>query len=69
MNLAGPGTNLNKRLTSTGAYKDWSKPVDRVENSAYYQNLAYQHFPDTATWNVSDRLMIEEMYAIKDMKE
>ena len=27
MNFAGPGTNLNKQLTSTGAWEDWSKPV------------------------------------------
>ena len=58
MNFAGPGTNLNERLTSTGAYKDWSKHVDRVENAAYHHDLAYQHFPDTATRNVADRLMI-----------
>ena len=66
MNFAGPGTNLNERLTSTGAYKDWSKPVDRVDNAAYHHDLAYQHFPDTATRNVADRLIIQEMDAIKD---
>jgi len=26
MNFAGPGTNLNKLLTPTGQYHDWSKP-------------------------------------------
>ena len=66
MNFAGPGTNLNERLTSTGAYKDWSKPIDRVDNAAYHHDLAYQHFPDTATKNVADRLIIQEMDAIKD---
>ena len=35
MNFAGPGTNLNERLTSTRAYKDWSKPVNRVDNAAW----------------------------------
>ena len=68
MNFAGPGTNLNERLTSTGAYKDWSNTVDRVDNAAYHHDLAYQHFPDTATRNIADRLMIEEMDAIKDPK-
>ena len=66
MNFAGSGTNLNERLTSTGAYKDWSKPVDRVDNAAYHHDLAYHHFTDTATRNVADRLMIQEMDAIKD---
>ena len=66
MNFAGLGTNLNERLTSTGVYKDWSKPVGRVDKSAYHHDLAYQHFPDTVTRNIADRLMIEEMDAIKD---
>ena len=66
MNFAGPGTNLNERLTSNGAYKDWNKPVDRVDNAAYHHDLACQYFPDTATRNIADRLMIEEMDAIKD---
>ena len=65
MNFAGPGTNLDERLTSTGAYKDWSKPVDRVDNAAYHHDLAYQHFPDTATRNVADKIMLEQMDAIK----
>jgi Domain of unknown function (DUF5679)/Phospholipase A2-like domain len=66
MNFAGPGTNLDERLTSTGAYKDWSKPVDRVDNAAYHHDLAYQHFPDTSTRNVADRIMLQQMDAIKD---
>lgn len=64
MNFAGPGTNLDRRLTSTGAYKDWSKPVDRVDNAAYLHDLAYQNFPDTATRNVADKIMLEQMDAI-----
>lgn len=66
MNFAGPGTNLDERLTSTGAYKDWSKPVDRVDNAAYHHDLAYQHFTDTATRNMADKIMLEQMDAIKD---
>ena len=48
MNFAGPGTNLNKQLTSTGAWEDWSKPVDRVGNAAYHHDSAYQYFPEIA---------------------
>ena len=66
LNFAGPGTNLDERLTSTGAYKEWSKPVDRVDNAAYHHDLAYQHFTDTATRNVADKIMLEQMDAIKD---
>ena len=66
MNFAGPGTNLDKRLTSTGSYKEWSKPVDRVDNAAYHHDLAYEHFQDTATRNVADKIMLEQMDAITD---
>jgi hypothetical protein len=66
MNFAGPGTNLNERLTSTGAYKEWSRPVDRVDNAAYHHDLAYEHFQDTATRNVADKIMLEQMGAITD---
>ena len=66
MNFAGPGTNLDERLTSTDADKEWSKPVDRVDDAAYHHDLAYQHFSDTATRNVADKIMLEQMGAIKD---
>ena len=66
MNFAGTGTNLDKRLTSTGYYKEWSKPVDRVDNAAYHHDLAYQHYADTARRNVADKIMLEQMDAITD---
>ncbi|XP_065642663.1 uncharacterized protein LOC136074287 [Hydra vulgaris] len=66
MNFAGPGTNLDERLTSTDAYKEWSKPIDRVDNAAYHHDLAYQHFTDTGNRNLADKMMIEEMNAIKN---
>ena len=45
MNFAGPGTNLNERLTSTGADKDWNKSVDRVDNAAYITTWPTSIFP------------------------
>lgn len=62
--LQGPVQNLDARLTSTGAYKEWSKPVDRVDNAASHHDLAYQHFPDTATRNIADLMLLDEMNAI-----
>ncbi|XP_065645790.1 uncharacterized protein LOC136076244 [Hydra vulgaris] len=47
-------------------HKEWSKPIDRVDNAAYHHDLAYQHFTDTANRNLADRIMIEEMDAIKN---
>ena len=66
MNFAGPGTNLEERLTSTDAYKEWSKPVDRVDNAAYHHDFAYKYFTDKAGRNEADKMMIEEMDAIKN---
>jgi hypothetical protein len=48
MNFAGPGTNLDKRLTSTDMYQEWSKPVDRVDNAAYHHDLAYKYLNDSS---------------------
>ena len=66
MNFAGPGTNLDKRLTSTDAYQDWSKPVDRVDNAAYHHDLAYKYFNDKQTRNLADKMMLEEMNSIQN---
>ena len=65
MNFAGPGTNLDKRLTSTDMYQDWSKPVDRVDNAASHHDLAYKYFNDKQTRNLTDKMMLEEMNSIQ----
>ena len=66
MNFAGPGTNLDKRLTSTDAYQEWSKPVDRVDNAAYHHDLAYKYFNNKQTRNLADQMMLEEMNSIQN---
>ena len=66
MNFAGPGTNLDKRLTSTDVYQDWSKPVDRVDNAAYHHDLAYKYFNDKQIRNLADQMMLEEMNSIQN---
>ena len=66
MNFAGPGTNLDKRLTSTDAYQDWSKPVDRVDNAAYHHDLTYKYFNNKQTRNLADKMMLEEMNSIQN---
>ncbi|XP_065645501.1 uncharacterized protein LOC136075975 [Hydra vulgaris] len=45
---------------------EWSKPIDRVDNTAYHHDLAYKYFDDTAKKNLADEIMIEEMDAIKN---
>ena len=66
MNFAGPGTNLDKILTSTDAYQEWSKPVNRVDNAAYHHDLAYKYFNDKQTRNLADQMMLEEMNSIQN---
>ena len=36
-NFTGPGTKLYKRLNSDGTPKEWSIPINRVDNAAYHQ--------------------------------
>jgi hypothetical protein len=59
--FTGPGTRLDLRLNQDGTPKDWSKPVDRVDEAAYRHDLAYAKHTDTAGRNVADRVMIDEL--------
>ena len=42
-NCTGPGTKLNKRLYPDGTPKEWSMPINRVDNAAYHHNLYYSN--------------------------
>ena len=64
--LTGPGTKLELRLNPDGSNKDWSKPVDRVDNAAYHHDLAYAEHADTASRNVADREMVKELNNIEN---
>ena len=59
--FTGPGTRLDLRLNPDGTPKDWSEPVDRVDNAAYRHDLAYDQYSDTASRNTADRVMINEL--------
>ena len=58
MNFAGPGTRLDYRLNDTGTPKSWSQPVDRLDQAAYYHDLAYNEYTDTENRNIADREML-----------
>jgi len=64
--FTGPGTRLDLRLNPDGSYKDWSKPVDRVDNAAYHHDLAYAKYSDTAHRNEADRVMVNELNNIEN---
>ena len=59
--FTGPGTRLDQRLNPDGTPKDWSKPINRVDNAAYRHDLAYDRYSDTANRNVADRMMVNEL--------
>ena len=49
-NFTGPGTKLYKRLNPDGTPKEWSIPINRVDNAAYHHDLCYSKH-DTKTRN------------------
>ena len=63
--LTGPGTKLYKRLNPDGTPKEWSIPINRVENAAYHHDLCYSKHDDTKTRNeVCDKTMLGELNEI-----
>ena len=64
-NVTVPGTKLYKRLNPHGTPKDWSIPINRVDNAAYHHDLYYSKHDDTKTRNeVCDKTMLDEMSGI-----
>ena len=64
-NLTGPGTKLYKRLNSDRTRKEWSIPINRVDNAAYHHALCYSKHDDTKTRNeVCDTTMLGELSGI-----
>ena len=59
--FTGPGTRLDLRLNPDGTPKDWSEPVDKVDNAAYRHDLAYDRYSDTASRNAADVRMVNEL--------
>ena len=56
--LCAAACKLGKRLNADGTPKQWSKPVNRVDDAAYRHDLAYA---STADRNAADRKMIKEL--------
>ena len=64
-NFTGPGSKLNKRLNPDGTPKEWSMPINRVDNAAYHHELCYSKHDDTKTGNeVCDKTMLGELSVI-----
>ena len=65
-NFTGPGTNLDKRLNQDLTPNEWSQPINRVDKAACHHDLAYAKHPDTASRNVADRIMINQLNSISN---
>ena len=64
-NFTGPGSKLYKRLNPDGTPKQWSIPINRVDNAAYHHDLCYSKHDDTKTRNeVCDKTMLNELNGI-----
>ena len=64
-NFIGPRTKLYKRLNSDGTPKEWSIPINRVNNADYHHDLCYSKHDDTKTKNeVCDKTMLGELNGI-----
>ena len=64
-NFTGPGTKLSKRLNPDETPKEWSIPINRVDNAAYHHDLCYSKHDDTKTRNeVCDKTMLGELSGI-----
>ena len=64
-NFTGAGTKLYKRLNPDETPKEWSIPVNRVDNTVYHHDLYYSKHNDTKTRNeVCDKAVLDELNGI-----
>ena len=64
-NFSGPGTKLYKRLNPDGTPKEWSIPINGIDNAACHHDLCYSKHDDTKTRNeVCDKTMLGELNGI-----
>jgi hypothetical protein len=65
--FAGPNTRLDLRLNEDDTPKDWSMPIDRDDHAAYIHDLKYRDAGDDLSLkHAADRLLIDQLNAIKD---
>ena len=63
--FAAPGTKLYRRLNPDWTPKEWSIPINRVDNAAYNHDLWYSKHDDTKTRHeVCDKTMLGELNGI-----
>ncbi len=65
--FAGPGTKLEERLNPDDTPKEWSKPVNRVDEAAYHHDLAYRS-DDKKVRKAADDVMINALEKVRKDK-
>lgn len=66
-NFTGPGTRLDKRLDENLQPKDWSKPINQVDNAAMKHDICYLTNKESKIRNeVCDKNMINELNLISN---
>ena len=64
-NFTGPGTKLCNRFNPDGTTKEWSIPINRVDNAAYHHDLCYSKHDHAKTRNeVCDKTILRELNGI-----
>ena len=63
-NFTGSGTKLNKRLNPDLTPKAWPKPINRVDQAAYYHDVCYVKKGTKTRNEVCDKEMLEELDGI-----
>ena len=65
--FSGPGTKLDLRLNPDDSPKDFSKPVNRVDEIAYRHDLDYREaVDDLEKKHEADRIMLQHLDSISD---
>ena len=63
--FTGPGTKLYKRLNPDGTPKEWTIPINSVDNATYHHDLCHSKHDDNKTRNeVCDKTMLGELNGI-----
>lgn len=57
-NFTGPGTDLKRRLDKNDKPRKWSKPINRVDETALHHDLCYRDNPDRTA---CDKKMLSEL--------
>ena len=52
-------------MNPDGTPKEWSIPINRVDNAGYHHDLCHSKHDDTKIWNeVCDKTMLDELSGI-----